>query len=164
MRSRTVVTACLAAALLVAAAPAAWAPHFYRGPGGGCTPADGELSNGGTGQVAATVLMLHNSFNDAATGLPVTVVNAGQAIRWTWNSEHCHSATSTAAGGDINSGFHYPSDEPTTPSLAPGVFHYPVPTMTPTLAYTHTFTTPGVFTYNCVHHNVLGMVGVVVVN
>lgn len=143
------------------AAPLAGAVHFYRGPGQGCTPADGDLTDTpAQGPLGATVLMLHNSFNDLLTGTPVTIIKAGQSVKWTWNSEHCHSTWSL---GNFYSGFHYPSDTPTTPEVLPGLFHYPVPTLAPTLAFTHTFGTPGNFLYFCEHHQLIGMQGVVVV-
>jgi plastocyanin len=140
--------------------PATAAVHEYRGPSGGCTPAVGEISDSApNGPVVTTVLMLHNTFNDLSTGLPLTVVHVGDAVRWTWNSEHCHSIQSAS----FYSGFHYPEPEPTTPPLLPGLFHYPVPTLSATLAYTHTFAQTGTFMYACEHHGVIGMQGVVLV-
>ncbi len=153
-------------ALVVSAAPAG-AIHFYRGPASGCTAADGATTNdpvGGSGPVAATVMVMHNTFNDAATGLPVTVVDAGDAVRWMWNSSHCHSVgNKTATPGTFYSGFLYPTAAPESPAAAPGFFHYPVPDTTPSLSYTRTFTTPGTYQYACEHHGAIGMVGTVVV-
>ncbi|HVL89367.1 MAG TPA: plastocyanin/azurin family copper-binding protein [Actinomycetota bacterium] len=140
------------------AAPAG-AVHFYRGPGSGCTPADGARSDGGQGEIAATVNVLHNTFADAATALPVTRINAGEAIRWTWNSVHCHSVQ--AAG--FYSGFHYPAPEPGSPRALPGVFDYPMLEENPTFSFTVTFDTPGTYSYVCEHHAAIGMAGLVVV-
>lgn len=156
---RVVLGAVLVVAMTGIGAAPTDAVHFYRGPGGGCTSADGALSDGGAGTVAATMLVMHNTFNDAATGLPVTTVNAGEAVRFTWNSAHCHSVD----GASFSSGFHYPTAAPGSPAAAPGVFHYPVPDDTPTLSYTRTFSTPGSYAISCVHHAAIGMVGRIVV-
>lgn len=160
MAARSRALLALAALAVLTLLPAAGAVHWYRGPGGGCTPADGAL---GTPPAAsgATVLMLHNTFHDLATGSPVTVIKAGQSVTWTWNSAHCHSAA--ADGGAFYSGYHYPAQAPSSPRVLPGFFEYPVPTLEPTLSYTHTFAQPGTFTYACEHHRLIGMVGVVVV-
>ena len=147
--------------LAVLTASPAGAVHFYRGPGSGCTPAAGEIrAEGDQAPVGAEVLMLHNTFNDSSNLSPVTVVKAGQAVRWTWNSEHCHSVTAAA----FKSGYHYPAPEPSTPKAVAGLFDHPVPELEDTsLAYTYTFTEPGTFVYSCVHHATIGMTGVVVV-
>ncbi|MCA1834400.1 MAG: plastocyanin/azurin family copper-binding protein [Actinomycetota bacterium] len=148
-----------ALALAMAAVPSAQAFHLYRGPGGGCTPADGATGDAAT--PASTVLMLHNTFNDTATGTPITRIHAGDAVKWTWNSVHCHSVLSDT--GAFYSEFHYPTTEPTSPHVAPGLFDYPVLEENATLSWTHVFSTPGTFTYACEHHNVIGMHGVVIV-
>lgn len=157
--ARMTVVVALAGAMLTA--PLAEAIHFYRGPGGGCTPATGGLTDDTppSGVTAATVLMGHNSYHDASTGLPVTRIRAGESVRWTWNSAHCHSVT----GPGIESGFHYPTTAPSSPRVVPGFFDYPLLEMTPTLAFTHTFNTVGRFSYACVHHGLIGMQGVVIV-
>ncbi|MCA1814388.1 MAG: hypothetical protein LC624_10635, partial [Halobacteriales archaeon] len=91
-----------------------------------------------------------------------------------WSSAHCHSATggSPAGAAGWDSGFVYPAQAPPTPELVPGFVDYPVPelgqlgpidTGAPSLSFTHTFAEPGVFTYYCVHHVEIGMVGVIVV-
>lgn len=153
----TVVVALLGA---LVTAPSAGAIHFYRGTGSGCSAASGELSDDiGSGTTTATVLMGHNSYHDASTGLPVTRIQAGESVRWTWNSAHCHSVS----GPGFESGFHYPTATPTSPRVVPGFFDYPVLEKDPTLAFTHTFNTPGRFNYACVHHGVIGMQGVVIV-
>lgn len=141
-----------------ASAPAG-AVHLYRGPGGGCTPADGALSDGGAGSVAGTIGVLHNTFADAATGTPISRIAAGEALTWTWNSAHCHSVQADS----FYSGYHYPATEPSSLALAPGVFHYPVLEEAPSLSFTVTFDAPGIYTYICEHHAAIGMVGVVVV-
>lgn len=158
--------------VLAAGAPGAQAFHFYRGPGGGCTPTDGAISDDAAGtvqNVTATVHMLHNGFADAATGLPVTRVHVGESIRWEWNSSHCHSVEEgmgppAPANQVFASGFHYPTAPPESPQVQPGFFEYPVLDLTPTLTFTHTFTTPGTYNYYCVHHAIIGMRAVVVVS
>jgi len=160
MRSTWVVMFVLVAPL--ALLPAAGAFHLYRGPGGGCTPAVGNLGDAiPAAGPTTTVLMLHNAFIDLATPSPVTVIHVGDTVTWTWNSEHCHSVR--AQDFSFYSGFHYPEPTPTTPELLPNLVDYPVPTLAPTLSYTHTFTAAGTFLYDCEHHNVIGMQGVVVV-
>lgn len=172
-----VAAGAVAALALLAFVPGAEAPHVYRGTGQGCSEADGALPEAlpgappSTGPVAATVLLLHNAFLDTGTGLPVTVINAGQSVRFEWASSHCHSVRSTT----FYSGYHFPSSVPElpsevpvvggmeTPAAAPGLFHYPVFDLSPTMSYTHTFAEAGVFAYDCEHHMALGMVGVVVV-
>jgi plastocyanin len=156
--------ATIAAAVLVLgmmAAPA-HAIHEYRGPGGGCTPADGPTTDdaAASGPVAATISVLHNTFNDKATGLPQTHVKVGDSVVWEWASAHCHSVQ--AAG--FYSGFHYPTAEPESPHVLPGLFDYPVPDDTPTLSYRHTFTTVGSYSYACEHHASIGMIGTIVVD
>ena len=133
--------------------------HFYRSTDGGCAAADGAI--GEAVAPAATVLLGHNTYNDPATALlPVTIINAGEAVQWTWNSAHCHSVS---GGGTFESGFLYPTTVPSTPQAVPGFAEYPVPELEPTLSYTRTFPTAGTFQYSCVHHAAIGMVGVVVV-
>lgn len=155
---RPLLIAAAVVGLLGSVMPAAQAIHFYRGPGGGCSAADGAL--GAPVAAAATVMLGHNTYNDPATALlPVTVIKAGEAVKWTWNSAHCHSVT----GAAFNSGFHYPTTAPSSPLVARGAFDYPVLEVAPTLSFTQTFPTPGTFTYSCVHHAAIGMAGVVVV-
>ena len=159
---KVVLGAVLVVALTGVGAAPSEAVHFYRGPGGGCTPADGSTTDdpgGVSGPVAATVMVMHNTFNDAATGLPTTTVNAGEAVKFTWTSAHCHSVDGTG----FSSGFHYPTAAPESPAVAPGAFHYPVPDATPTLSYTRTFSTPGTYAISCVHHASIGMRGTIVV-
>ena len=161
MRLRTSVTL-LSLTLLVAVSPAG-AVHFYRGSGGGCTPTEGALTDDASpsGPLGATVMLLHNTYNDTDTGLGITRIRAGESVTWTWNSAHCHSVT--GANNAFDSGFHYPTPEPTSPRVVPGFFDYPVPESEAALSYTRTFTDPGVYRYSCVHHVAIGMAGLVVV-
>jgi plastocyanin len=140
----------------------AHAVHFYRGTGGGCSEADGELIDPGAPapNVTATVQLWHNLFIDNESGTPDTHIKAGEAVRWTWNSAHCHSVES---GSVFKSGFHYPKIAPEGPQAVPGVFDYPLLDETPTLSYVRTFTTPGTYSYICIHHASIGMVGNVIV-
>lgn len=168
---RTLFMAGVLTVLLVTAlAPAATGVHFYRGDGSGCSPASGELTddpNEEHGEINGTVMALHNSFHDEATLTPVTRIQTGEAVRWVWNSEHCHSVQHVPTEGEemaFYSGFHYPEEEPTTPELVPGAFHYPVPNLEdPALSYVHTFQEPGTYVYICEHHGTIGMVGTVIV-
>lgn len=163
MRQRLVIGVAVTVCLIVATAPGAGAIHFYRSTSGGCSPAVGALTDdpAGSGPVAAEVAMMHNSYHDQFSLLPITQIDAGEAVRWSWNSAHCHSVTSA---GNFNSGFHYPTPVPFSVNAVPGFFEYPVPDAQPKLTYTRTFPTAGMFTYSCVHHATIGMVGIVIVN
>ena len=155
--------------------------HFYRSTDGGCSPTDGPHTDDPvttTPHVAATVVVGHNTFSAGLAGsgfdpqallTPTeTRIKAGESITWTWNSSHCHSVTSTdVVSGTtrvFDSGFHYPTAPPESPRVAPGLFEYPILDETPTLSFTHTFTTPGTYNYFCVHHTSIGMNGVVIVS
>ncbi len=147
--------------LLVAAAtiPSAGAIHFYQGSGSGCQEAQpGHLGEGGTGD--RTVDVLHNTFNDASNGSPITTISAGDSVTWRWASVHCHSVSGT--GWD--SGFYWPSGASTDVHAVPGFFDYPLPDDSPSLSYTRTFTEPGIHLYSCVHHAIIGMQGAVIVS
>lgn len=177
MRSRWVQMSIFGAtvALIVAASlPPAHAIHFYRSTDGGCAPADGPTTDDPVDtvpNVTATVVVGHNVFGEgiAGTGFDVQTlltppevhIKAGESITWTWNSAHCHSVTGSDSSFD--SGFIYPVTPPESLRAVPGFFEYPLLDDTPTLSYTHTFTTPGTFDYFCVHHASIGMNGVVVV-
>ncbi len=167
-------------AIIVAAGlPSAHAVHWYRSTDGGCSAAAGALTDDPPNtvqDVTATVVLGHNTFSEglAGSGLSIeslmtpteTRIKAGESILWTWNSAHCHSVTSTntSAGKRLfDSGFHYPTTPPESQAVVPGFFEYPLLDSTPTLNFTHTFTTPGTYAYFCVHHTSIGMNGVVVV-
>lgn len=162
------------AVTLAASMPSSYAVHFYRGTGGGCSPTDGPTTDdpeGTTPNVKATVIVGHNTFSEGIEGFsaitPVeTRIKSGESIRWTWNSSHCHSVTSSTMAGAsplFDSGFHYPTAPPESQQVAPGAFDYPMLDDTPTLSYVRTFPTPGTYEYFCVHHTSIGMKGVIVV-
>jgi len=178
--ARAALFAATVTVVLAASLPSAHAFHFYRSTDGGCAPADGTLTDDPPEtiqDVTATVVLGHNVFGEglAGTGFSVetlltpteTRIRAGESITWTWNSAHCHSVTATdqTAGEPIfDSGFLYPITPPESLQVLPGVFEYPLLDETPTLSYTHTFTTSGTFNYFCVHHASIGMNGVVIVD
>jgi plastocyanin len=138
-----------------------------------------------SGPIGATVLLLHQSYNEAKTLAPdVVVIEAGQAVEWKWASYHCHSVTGSlpltdpgaplaGAGRPLfDSGFLYPSARPRASDMmglaaipgAAGFLDYPIPDLErQTLSFVHTFLDPGVYPYHCVHHQEIGMEGVVVV-
>ncbi len=180
-RTRITLLGATVAVVLAAGMPASHAIHFYRSTDGGCAAADGSLTDDPPEtipDVTATVVVGHNTFSEgvAGTGFSVesllapteTHIKAGESITWTWNSSHCHSVTSTdfVTGTTrlFESGFLYPTTPPESPQVAPGLFDYPILDDTPTLSYTHTFTTPGAYDYFCVHHSSIGMNGVVIVD
>lgn len=160
--SRALVAATLFFAFAVA--PNAQAFHLYRDTSGGCSAADGP-----TGVVAApvtTVQVQHNLFIDNTSSTPVTHITAGQTVKWTWNSLHCHSVQfDVGTPGSPYSGFHYPTTVPAGfINAVPGFFEYPQLSSAPTLSWSFTFTTPGTFHYECEHHYDIGMHGVVIVD
>jgi plastocyanin len=165
-RGRLLLAACIVLVFIVAGSPGADAVHWYRGPADGCTPADGELPVSPAPTPDATVLVLHDSYLDVSTGLPVTRISVGDSVRWEWWSSHCHSTEQgiDKSGTQLwDSGLHYPAADPGTPVLNPALFYYPVFDTTPTLSFTYTFSAAGTYTYFCKHHAAIGMRGVVIV-
>jgi plastocyanin len=174
---RVVLFAGTVALILAAGLPPAHAIHWYRSTDGGCSAADGVLTDDPVEtipNVTATVVLGHNTFSEGISGFSAesllapteTRIKAGESITWTWNSAHCHSVTSTdsySGTTTFDSGFHYPTTPPESQQVAPGLFEYPLLDDTPTLSFTHTFATPGIFDYFCVHHASIGMNGVVIV-
>ncbi|MGH7898895.1 MAG: plastocyanin/azurin family copper-binding protein [Candidatus Binatia bacterium] len=175
MRRRQTIALGFAAAMIasVLLATSSEAVHFFRGDeiggcGSGCCPANGDIGYplgipDGL-DIGAEVLVFHNTYHDAANLLPLIVrIKAGQAVRWRWTSSHCHSVT--ADDGAFDSGFFYPQNPPFGQSVVlEGAFDYPLPDGGPTLTYTRVFDTPGNYVYHCVHHQIIGMVGVVIVD
>ena len=177
---RAVLLGATLATFVAAGLPSAHAIHFYRSTDGGCSAANGALTDDPTEtvpNVTATVVLGHNTFTEGALGTGVSVrsllgptrtrIKAGESITWTWNSSHCHSVTSYDFVGDtplFNSGFHYPTIPPESPRVVPGFFEYPILDKTPTLSFTHTFPTAGSYGYYCVHHASIGMTGIVLVD
>jgi len=176
---RGVAVAMVSMIVLGASLPQAQAVHWYRNTGAGCSEADGALTDDPTGttpNVTASVVIGHNTFStgvsgfaaDPLLGSPVTRIKAGESITWTWNSAHCHSVTSTDFSSGttriFDSGFHWPKVPPEAQRVAEGALEYPLLDETPTMSYTHTFDTPGSFGYFCVHHALIGMNALVIVD
>ena len=176
MRAKMILLVAAMIAVVTAGSPAN-AIHWYRGTGSGCSAADGALTGDPDGtipNVSATIVVGHNTYSEGISGFDAsslvapteTTINAGESVRWTWNSSHCHSvssSTSTPNGPLFDSGLHYPTTPPESPQVVPGFFEYPILDDSPTLSYTRTFTTPGRYSYFCVHHVAIGMQGVIVV-
>jgi plastocyanin len=168
---RTIVAAGVLTSLLLLPSFAG-AFHLYRNTDGGCSPAEGEvtddpldgLGNPIHGEIVATVDLLHNTFNDEATLLPLVRIKAGEAVEWKWASSHCHSVDGRSNSPSFYSGFHYPTTPPDSPQVLPGFLEYPIPDPDPKLRYVHTFFTPGTYLYICEHHVEIGMIGVVIVD
>lgn len=95
----------------------------------------------------ATVTVRDFEFEDEATGTPVTRIEAGETVRWTW-TEGCHSVTEGIRG--VGSSM-FDSKETCA------VFEDGDPQTT----FEVTFDEPGVYTYHCQPH--LQMEGLVVV-
>ena len=157
-----------------------------------CCPASGQRTDDNVvghlrigGPIKATVLLLHNSFNEQQTLAPgVVVIQAGEAVEWKWASYHCHSVTGSlpatepgaplaGAGGPLfDSGFLYPSDPPAATDMMglaaiagpAGALDYPIPDLEKqTLSFVPTFNDAGVYPYHCIHHQEIGMEGLVIV-
>ncbi|MGH7855687.1 MAG: plastocyanin/azurin family copper-binding protein [Candidatus Binatia bacterium] len=141
--------------------------HFFRGDEAGgcaseCCPATGEIGATST-DVGAVVDVFHNTYQESSTQVPLIVrIKAGQAVQWRWTSSHCHSVT--ADDGSFDSGFFYPVTAPEGQAkVISGFLDYPLPDPNPTLTYTRVFAAPGTYPYHCVHHQIIGMEGVVIV-
>jgi plastocyanin len=102
---------------------------------------------------AATVTVGQGSL---AFSAPSVTVAAGDTVRWTWASSN-HNVVSgpiSGAGAGVADGaFCNPGD----------VSCATAPLVGPPTVYSHTFTTPGTFTYFCRQHRTLGMTGTVTV-
>src|SRR5207245_4070895 len=85
-RGRTALAVTGAVVLLGGLAGPSLAFHLYRllanlQQPGHCTAASGQLGDAVSGS-AATVLVMHNTFNDTASGSPVTHIKAGESVTW----------------------------------------------------------------------------------
>ncbi|GAC1411821.1 MAG: hypothetical protein NVSMB57_06950 [Actinomycetota bacterium] len=138
--------------------------HLYRSTDGHCSPKDGPT--GVKAAATTTVAVQHNTFLDGTSNTPVTHIKAGNTVKWTWNSLHCHSVQFDAGTpGSTYSGFHYPISVPKDFVRAvPGFFEYPQLSSSPTLSWSATFKVPGVYHYICEHHYDIGMHGIVIVD
>jgi len=99
---------------------------------------------------AATVTVGPNGSRTFAAN--TVTINAGQSVRWEWGSSNHNVVSGTGAVADNQ--FCSPGDTNCTanPLSAAGTI------------YTHTFTTPGTYTYFCRQHVGSGMTGTVQVN
>jgi plastocyanin len=81
-------------------------------------------------------------------------IQAGQTIRWNWGSSPHNVVSGNTSTGAADGIFCSTSDTncDNAPLTGPGT------------VYTHTFNTPGVFTYFCRQHRQSGMTGTVTVN
>lgn len=77
-------------------------------------------------------------YEDGLTGLPVTVLVAGETVRWVWEGGLPHTVTSDPEGSlgseHFDSGFVFPSAEDPKP------------------VFEASFTEPGVYRYHCLVH------------
>jgi plastocyanin len=99
----------------------------------------------GTGQIVDVAVGL-----DGFTFTPDNVnISVGDTVRWTWSS----SGHSVSSGPPcfVDSQFCSPDDT----NCSPGTLS------NSGTVYTHTFAEPGVYSYHCIAHCVLGMTGVV---
>lgn len=119
-------------------------------------PAADAATDGDDTQAAADaeVTVQDFEFSDADTGTPVTHVQVGDTVRWTWEGG-CHSVTQGVRG---------PGSEP----VGPSAFDSGVQCTsydedgTPTSTFTVTFDEPGAYKYFCKPH--ASMEGLVVVD
>jgi plastocyanin len=130
-----------AAAHSAAAHPAAQPPGF-RLITAGVLPAVPVSRNAEAAAGAVVIVHVYDTdFSTNPAGQPVQdpVIQAGDTIRWVFDSGF-HTATSTAGNAEqFNSDLRFPGDQ-----------------------FEHTFTTPGTFDYYCTVHGVdLGAAGVI---
>ena len=115
-------------------------------PASGPTPSG---SGGGGGAQTVTVTM-----TDAYQFTPASIsVKAGTTVTWVNTGQQPHTATDDASKA-IN-----PSDS----ILPSGAEPWDSGLLNAGQSYTHTFTTPGQYTYFCIPHETLGMVARVTV-
>lgn len=143
-------------ALLLALAVPAGAIHLFPNvpgdPGGDCGAAL-EADPGGS---AKYVSVAGFDFRDQSDGTSTSQVNAGQSVTWRWDLPHCHSVT-------------FQSNEvQSTDGKQPGGFEGDEPQLVKPEGNRNTFTVkfdkPGNYNYFCIHHQAVGMTGVVVVS
>jgi len=85
--------------------------------------------------------MSGNSFSDAQTGGGASTIRVGDAVKWVWVNG-THSATS----GTCTSGGYYGDGSCNSDGIwDSGLKSQP-------FTFSHTFTTPGTFTYFCSNH------------
>jgi plastocyanin len=132
---------------LVACAPAATSTSS----GSGASGAQGTVAvpSPGNGQAPVVINMLDTMKFDPAT---VTVA-VGTTVTWRNVGQTAHTATDdpSKAINKINA------------TLPQGAAPWDSDFVSPGQTYAHTFTVPGTYTYFCIPHEALGMVGKVVV-
>lgn len=98
---------------------------------------------------AATVHVQNFEFEDQETDSPVTTIEAGQTVKWVWQSG-CHSVTHSVRG-----------EEATPSAFDSGVQCTAFEGGQPVTTFEVTFEEPGVYEYHCQPH--VSMEGTVVV-
>ena len=164
-KTRAVGVAAVSLIVLVVLLPSATAFHFHTA----CTAAAGDLGAAPTVGGAQVIVGL-DSYLDATTRTPVTVIAAGESVTWTWDATnpYCHSVSGTDwnSPGTPGGRMHPAGAEAGLPlAVVTGPEFWPDPTNPPgaALSFTRVFDAPGTYTYACAEHMLIGMSGVVVV-
>lgn len=129
-------------------------PNFPGDPAGDCGAALEEAPAESAGR-----FLVEGFFFIDTSDLDSTVeVQAGESVTWQW-LKYCHSVTSTSVpvGAEPFSTF---GGEPTGPESIRQEVQLVEPEGSKD-SYTQTFTVPGTYEFQCVHHASVGMTGVV---
>lgn len=150
MRGRLLGTAGLVAAAFLLTPPAS-AVHLFP-----VTPGFDPLGHDCAANLTdapsdpeATVDVAGFNFVDGASRSSTTEIEAGQAVTWTWQADHCHSVTLADGRGTQGADGFMPAQPELVRIGDRGD------------SFTLTFDTPGTYEYQCVHHASVGMTGVV---
>lgn len=131
-------------------------PNFPGDPAGDCGAKLSEAPE----EAAANVFAEGFFFVDESDGDNAVEIQSGESVTWEW-FKYCHSVTSTSVPKGADS-FTTVGGPPTGPES----IHDEVQLVKPEgekNTFTLTFTVPGTYQYQCVHHASVGMTGEVVV-
>lgn len=127
-------------------------------PGGDC----GATLDADPGDSATNVTLEGFFFIDESNGTSTTEITAGESVSWHW-IKFCHSVTATSVPKGAQS-FTTRGGPPINPNgFPPDDQDELVKPEGDNNSYTVTFTVPGTYEYQCVHHASVGMTGTVVV-
>lgn len=97
-------------------------------------------------------------FKDTTTGTNITVIVAGGTVTWIWDDAFCHSVTSLPGSSQQFSTDGSGDGQSTGIQDA-----FMVEAVGTSNSFNVTFPAGGVFPYRCVHHESVGMRGIVIV-
>lgn len=119
-------------------------PLFPGDPLGDC----GQTLEAAPAETDTTVLLSALGFVDTETLSSSTVVEVGDTVTWQWVDDYCHTVTSTSG--------------PESFTTWGGEFGFEPQLVRPdgeADSFTVTFDEPGVYSYVCLHHQTLGVMG-----